>query len=205
MARDLSPQEKEVLRLIGKGRTTDQIARRLGIAESTVVWYVSRAVTRYGPRQTEQIAVSLARAPRRRALALVTATLVALVLAGAVLASTVLGGVPMLQPLAPLGSQSPSPSGATPTPRSQVLPDAPATRDEPASTPNALPSTSPPPSSPAPALGTTAPLIAPAAPLPVPPSTSLPLATPQPLPTIALPTVPLPSAPLATPGIPRIP
>ncbi len=201
MARDLSPQEKEVLRLIGAGRTTEDIARRLGIAESTVVWYVSRAVTRYGPRQTERIAVSLARAPRRRALALVLATLVALVLSGAVLASTgALGRVPMLEPLAPRGS--PSPWRATPTPGSDRLPDAPATRDGPVPpSASGVPSASPAPSAPAPPLPTTAPLTAPA----VRPTAPLPIATPQRLPTIALPTVPLPSAPLATPRIPGVP
>lgn len=205
MARDLSPQEKEVLRLIGKGRSTEDIARHLGIAESTVVWYVSRAVTRYGPRQTEQLAVSLARAPRRRALALTTATLVALILAGAVLASTgALGRVPLLEPLAPFGSAPPSPSRATATPGSNALPDAPATRE--GSAPPAadgIPSASPSPSAPGLAPPTTAPLIGPAA-QPVMPPVSVPTGTP-PLPSIALPTVPLPSAPLATPPIPPLP
>ena len=44
----LSPRENEILVLVTCGRTTKEIAGDLAIAESTVNWHVSNAITKLG-------------------------------------------------------------------------------------------------------------------------------------------------------------
>ena len=190
MPTDLSNEERAVLRELGRGRTTDQIARRLGIAESTVIWYVSRAVSRYGPRRTEQLAFMLARGARRRALALIVAVGLMLLLGIAIVSATHAFGIG-------LDFRTPVPT-ARPSASPSLVPTASAGSG--GAAPTARPTTGPPADATAPPLLTSTPMpIVPVVPLP-----TIPLATalPSPLP---LPSLPLPSLPVPTPGVPRLP
>jgi len=57
----LSGQEKQVLGLIGEGRTNRQIAQRLGLAEKTVANHVSSLMTKLGMHRRAQAAAFAAR------------------------------------------------------------------------------------------------------------------------------------------------
>ena len=47
-AESLTPRERQVLRLVGKGRSTKEIARELGITRATVRCHVQRTLTKLG-------------------------------------------------------------------------------------------------------------------------------------------------------------
>lgn len=52
----LSPQEKAVVHLVGRGMTNKQIAREMGLAEKTVKNYVSNVLTKLGMTRRTQVA-----------------------------------------------------------------------------------------------------------------------------------------------------
>lgn len=54
---DLSPREREVVRLVTDGLTNGEIARRLGISEDTVKKHVSRSMARLGVRNRTELAL----------------------------------------------------------------------------------------------------------------------------------------------------
>lgn len=60
MALELSPRERETIAHIAEGRTTKEIAAELSIAESTVNWHVSNALTKLGAStRAEAVAIAL--------------------------------------------------------------------------------------------------------------------------------------------------
>lgn len=58
----LSPQEKAVVHLVGRGMTNKQIAREMGLAEKTVKNYVSNVLTKLGMTRRTQVAYWVASA-----------------------------------------------------------------------------------------------------------------------------------------------
>jgi len=65
---DLSPRQREILRLVAAGRTSKEIAADLGIAESTVNWHLTNAFARLGASsRAEAVALALRDDLRRSA------------------------------------------------------------------------------------------------------------------------------------------
>lgn len=204
MTRPLSATEREILRRLGRGDTTARIADQLGIAESTVSWYVRRVVRDLGPRRTDDLAAELATRHGRRRV-----SVAALLLAGVSVLAVAAIAFARTQPFdgRPSSSASAPTAGtgtsAPPTPVATSVPNAtlPSTNETSAPASPPVPGT-PPMLSPLP----TVPLPTPPAPAPL--ATALPLPTASlpnllpPPPTLPLPTLPLPTAPLATPRIP---
>ena len=48
MTQEISPREEEILALVAQGKTTKEIAAELDLAESTVNWHVSNALSKLG-------------------------------------------------------------------------------------------------------------------------------------------------------------
>lgn len=60
MSIDLSPRERETIARIADGKTTKEIAAELSIAESTVNWHVSNALSKLGAStRAEAVAIAL--------------------------------------------------------------------------------------------------------------------------------------------------
>jgi DNA-binding CsgD family transcriptional regulator len=197
-AKTLSPREDEILALAAQGNSSKEIAARLEIAESTVNWHVSNALTKLeasnrteavakvlrgeaeSPKYSTDRAAAGRRAPRAlRLVPVVLIVLVLLVLGGAV----GLAGTPLLQQL-----RGAPPPPAMPTPASA-----------PASPPGApAQDVTPMPRGTAPAAPSAGPAVQIPAVLETPEVSAEPNVVPGALPSLSLPTasLPLPSVPI---------
>jgi DNA-binding CsgD family transcriptional regulator len=206
----LTSLERSVLQLLGTGSDVPEIARRLGVHQSTVLWCVGHLVTMYGPQRVEALAASLARpasaealvaerpwTPRRSmvgASVLYALSIGFLITSIAVAAAWVVDGV----------HNGPAATARPASPTESAPASVPAATLDPLATATYTPQSAPPQSSPGTAA--TAPPLAPlitavpsAPPLPAVPSVPLPTVAPTPaLPLPPLPTVP----PLPTPHLP---
>ena len=204
MERRISEPERAVLRLHGAGMPPYEIARRLGMSETTVTWIVSNLVSEWGARRTDQLAIALAASQRGRFVAqvalpllvmavLTVATVAALAATGTlhgpfiaptaspIASPTTLESPPAFVERTPMGSVAPAAGEGVPT----VMPTA-----APAA-PTFVPTRAPALPTLAPVLPTTVPTAAPTLPIPLPP-----LPTVPPLPT---PHLPAPELPLRVP------
>lgn len=201
MERQLTQQERDILRLHGSGLSSAEIARRLGISETTVAWIVGNLVGEWGAARTTDLARALSISRREQLVAQFALPLgVMLLLTAATVA--VLGVTGTLHgPLfAPDASRSASPTtlvspGPTMTGRSTPSANPVVTQAPPAADGNTTPAATPAPLVPTPRLATLPPVIPTIAPLPTPvrslPLPILPLPTVPPLPTPSLPVPPL--------------
>ena len=203
MQRRLTAQEREILRLHGSGLSSSEVARRLGISETTVAWIVGNLVAEWGAARTEDLARALS-ISRREQLVAQFALPLAVMLVLTLATFVALGAGTLHGPLfAPSSSNSASPTtlGTSGPTTSTGQPSAtPVTSDA----PPAADGNTPVPATPAPIPATPAPV--PATPrlvtLPPVPTIVPPLPTPSlPLPLPSLPTVP----PLPTPTLPLVP
>jgi DNA-binding CsgD family transcriptional regulator len=194
MARELTPRERELLRLLGEGKTTSEIAERLDMAESTVIWYVGHLAARIGTRRIDSIAASLAKDRTSRArpsFALPAVALALLLLAGLGAAVVVTGAMdglhiaPLVQPVSTTVPQPAVGVGHAAVPAERAAPSpSPTASASPTAITNGI---VPPTLVPVPTLPTT-PTVPPAPTLPPLPTlppivTPPPLATPLPVPT----------------------
>jgi hypothetical protein len=208
----LTSLERSVLQLLGTGFDVPEIARQLGVHESTALWCVGHLVATYGPQRVEALAASLSRAgsaealvaapswaPRRSivgASVLYALSIGLLVTSIAVAAAWVVDGVHN-GAAATAGPASPAPSGS-------ALPSVPAATLDPLATVTYTPQSGQ--QQYAPGAAATVPPLAPlltavpsALPLPSVPGLPVPTAAP----TSALPLPPLPTIPpLPTPHLP---
>lgn len=183
----LSPREKDVLRLIGEGKTSAEVARQLGVAESTVLLLVGQSVSRLGAARAEEIAAHLAHDRRSSLLGSILVALAGLAVSLFAL-GIVVASVGLVRGPSPSGPPSVSSAAATPAAGATAPPTptrAPTTR-EPRPTVPRLPTLPP--------FSTDRALLVTPAPLP----TTLPTIEPLPIPLPPLPTVP----PLPTPRLP---
>lgn len=173
MSDQLSPRERDILRLLGAGRTTHEIADELGIAESSVIWYARRVVQDVGMRRTDELARRLAHERERRSRlrrgVVIAAAVVLLLALGAIAVVAMTRHDDAAVPSAPTSGQTEPPGGTTLAPTTAPS----------AATSAPLPTGLPQP--------TLAPVVPLATPLATPPGISLP-----PLPTLPLPTPRLP-------------
>jgi Bacterial regulatory proteins, luxR family len=192
----LTSLERSVLQLLGAGLDVPEIARRLGVHETTVLWCVGHLVATYGPQRIEALAASLARpasaeavvaarrwTPRRSAVGaavLYALSIGVLITSIAVAAAWVVAGVHN----GPAATLRP----ATAVPAQSARASAPAATLDPAATPTDAPQPAP--------LVTAVPTA-----LPLPSVPALPVPTVAPAPTLPLP--PLPTVPpLPVPHLP---
>jgi DNA-binding CsgD family transcriptional regulator len=210
MERCISETEREVLRLHGAGLPPHEIARRLGISETTVTWIVATIVSEWGVRRTDDLAVALAAARRGRwlaQLALPVAVMVVLTAATAVVLSTTgtLHGPVATPSTTPLATSFGSAEPSTSAPPAADGATVPTMRP---SEPSAAPSLAPPPPTIAPVLPTIAPVlptIAPVVPTIAPVVPTLPPVVPTVAPSLPPPLPPLPTVPpLPTPRLPAL-
>jgi DNA-binding CsgD family transcriptional regulator len=207
MERRLTAQEREVLRLHGSGHSPTEIARRLGISETTVAFIVGNLVGEWGAARTEDLARALSSARRDQLFtqfALPLAVMLVVTFATVVALGTTgtLHG-PLFAPTAshsasPTTLGTPPPTSAPGQPGPSSTPDVPTPQ-----APNAADVNSPPAATPAPLPATPRLVTLPPA-LTIPPPTAAP-SLPLPLPSLpTVPPLPTPTLPLTPPTLPPV-